>query len=138
MGYYHILSLDGGGIRGLLTAILLERLEAAVPGFLAKVDLFAGTSTGGILALGLAAGRSPAQARELYETQGRVVFADSVLDNVRDLGHAVGAQYSNGPLKRVLTEQFGDLTLGDLPRRVLITSFDLDNGPDQPPPLRTW
>ncbi len=138
MAPYHILTLDGGGIRGLLSAILLERLETALPGFLAQVELFAGSSTGGILALGLAAGRTPAQAREIYENQGRQVFADSMLDNVRDLGHAIGAQYSIGPLKRVLNEQFGDMTLGDLPRKVLIASFDLDNGPDQPPPLRTW
>src|SRR5712692_3209774 len=62
---YHILSLDGGGIRGLLTAILLERLEAAVPGFLSKIDLYAGTSTGGILALGLAYGVTPTAARDL-------------------------------------------------------------------------
>ena len=43
---YHVLTIDGGGIRGLLTTILLERLEVAVPGFLSKIDLFAGTSTG--------------------------------------------------------------------------------------------
>ena len=138
MPYYHILALDGGGIRGLLTAILLQRLEAARPGLLAQVDLFAGTSTGGILALGLAAGFTPSEARELYEGLGKVVFADSPFDNWRDLGHALGAQYTNGPLKEVLTAQFGDLRLGDLPRKVLISAFDLDNGPDQPTALRTW
>lgn len=135
---YHILSLDGGGIRGLLTVVLLQRLEAACPGFLARVELFAGSSTGGILALGLAAGHTPAEARELYEKQGRLVFADSPLDNLRDAGHALGAQYGNAALKRALTAQFGDLRLGDLPRKVLISAFDLDNGPDNPPPLRTW
>jgi patatin-like phospholipase/acyl hydrolase len=135
---YRILSLDGGGIRGLLTAILLERLEAALPGTLAQVDLFAGTSTGGILALALAAGHSPTEAREVYEKQGRVVFADTALDNLANLGHALGAQYSAAPLKRLLIEQFGDMRLGDLPRKVLIAAFDLDNGPGLPPPVRTW
>jgi len=48
---YRIPSLDGGGIRGVLTARPLERIEAKRPGFLAGVDLFAGTSTGAILAL---------------------------------------------------------------------------------------
>jgi len=136
--YYHVLALDGGGIRGLLTAILLQRLEAARPGFLAKVDLYAGASTGGILALGLAAGRTPIEARRLYEEQGQAVFADTPLDNLRDLGHALGAQYSQAPLKRVLTEQFGNMRLGDLPHKVLIAAFDLDNGPQHPAPLRTW
>ena len=57
MATYRILALDGGGIKGALTAALLERLEAARPGFLARVDLFAGTSTGG------APARSPAPPR---------------------------------------------------------------------------
>ena len=138
MPYYHILTLDGGGIRGLLTAILLERLEAARPGLLAQVDLFAGASTGGILALGLAAGRTPAQARDLYERRGREVFADSRWDNFRDLGHAVRAQYTNAALKRVLTAEFGSMTLGDLPHRVLVAAFDLENDPNCPPQMRTW
>jgi hypothetical protein len=88
--------------------------------------------------LGLAAGRTPTLARELYEKQGRQVFADTLLDNVLDLGHAVGAQYGNQPLRGLLTDLFGDMTLGDLPRKVLIAAFDLDNGPEHPPPLRTW
>jgi patatin-like phospholipase/acyl hydrolase len=138
MSYYHILTLDGGGIRGLLTAILLERLEAARPGLLAQVNLFAGASTGGILALGLAAGRTPAQARDLYERRGRQVFADSRWDNLRDLGHAVRAQYSNSALKAALTAEFGNMTLGELPHRVLVAAFDLENDPNCPPPLRTW
>ena len=56
MPAYHILSLDGGGIRGIFSARVLERLEQAVPGFLGQLNLLAGTSTGGIIALGLAAG----------------------------------------------------------------------------------
>ena len=135
---YHILTIDGGGIRGLLTTILLERLEAAVPGFLSRIDLFAGTSTGGILALGLASGVTPTAARGLYEEKGPFVFADTLLDNVRDLGNAIGAQYGNANLKTVLTEYFGQKTLADLPKKVLISAFDLDNGADKPAPLRTW
>ena len=138
MSYYHILTLDGGGIRGLLTAILLERLEAAQPGLLARVNLFAGASTGGILALGLAAGRTPTEARTLYEKHGRQVFADSRWDNLRDLGHAMRAQYSNDALLRVLKAEFGEMTLGDLPHRVLVAAFDLENDPNAPPRMRTW
>ena len=88
---YHILSLDGGGIRGVLTAALLERLQAHQPDFLGKVDLFAGTSTGGVLALGLAYGLSPAVCRRLYEKRGSQVFADTLADDLRDLGNAAGA-----------------------------------------------
>src|SRR5262245_1918539 len=118
MAPYRILTIDGGGIRGLLTTILLERLEAAVPGFLSRIDLFAGTSTGGILALGLASGVTPNAARALYEEKGPAVFQDSLFDNIRDLGHAIGAQYGNTNLKKALTDYFGDKTLGELPKKV--------------------
>jgi patatin-like phospholipase/acyl hydrolase len=138
MALYHILSLDGGGIRGVLTATLLERLEKAHPGFLSKVDLFAGTSTGGILALGLAAGLTPTGIGQLYTESGRRVFADSVWDDIHDLGKLTGAEYSNEPLKQAIRERIGDITLGDLPKRVLISSFDLDNEPQTPGVLRTW
>ncbi len=134
---YRVLSLDGGGIRGLLTLVLLERLEAACPGWLAKADLIAGTSTGGILALGLAHGLSLADLRALYEKRGRAIFRDSALDDVRDLGNALGAQYDNRALSRELRTVFGNARLRDLRRRVLIPAFDLDNE-DPDPAKRRW
>jgi uncharacterized protein len=138
MPSYHILSMDGGGIRGLLTIIIIQRLEAAHPGFLDQVDLFAGTSTGGILALGLAYGLSPQRIRGLYETSGRRVFADTILDDVRDLGKLIGADYNLDALKAELSKEFGTHTLGDLDKKVLVTTFDLDNKPDNPLKIRTW
>lgn len=138
MGSYRILSLDGGGIRGLITAILLERLEQAHPGFLSQVDLFAGTSTGGLLALGLAAGKTPTLARELYDQKSETVFADSLFDDILDFGGLIGAHYSIDPLKEVLIEEFGELTLGELPKKVLISSFDLDNYPGKSDDIRMW
>jgi patatin-like phospholipase/acyl hydrolase len=134
---YYILSMDGGGIRGILTARILERLEAAVPGFLTNVDLFAGTSTGGLLTCGLAYGMNPTELRQLYEECANAVFADTLLDNIKDLGNLIGAQYGIKPLKEVLVKRFGDTTLGELPKKVLISAFDLDNEAE-PPAVRTW
>lgn len=71
---YFIISCDGGGIRGLITAMLLEDLYVKCPGFLEKVSLFAGTSTGGIIALGLAAGLSTQKIVDLYQHQGGQIF----------------------------------------------------------------
>jgi patatin-like phospholipase/acyl hydrolase len=138
MSPYRILSLDGGGIRGVLTAKLLEGLEMAHPGFLSKVDLLAGTSTGGILALGLAVGLAPEEIGRLYEESGTKVFANSLWDDIRDLGMLIGSDYSNEPLKQALLELMGEITLGDLQKRVLVSSFDLDNDPQEPGALRTW
>jgi len=135
---YHILSLDGGGIRSLLSAVLLERLEASVPGYLSRVGLFAGTSAGAILALSLASGMSSRQARQLYEKCACRVFADSLTDDLRDLGNLIGAEYAIEPLKEVLDFHFGDRTLGDLPKRVLVSAFDLDNNLADPKTIRSW
>lgn len=70
----NILSLDGGGIRGVLTARLLQRLDRACPGFLDHVDVIAGTSTGGIQALFLANGGKVEQLTDLYVERGRDIF----------------------------------------------------------------
>lgn len=134
---HRILSFDGGGIRGLLTVILLERLEREVQGWIDRADLLAGTSTGALIALGLARGMSPTEVRELYERHGREIFHDTWLDNIQDLGRLAGAGYDNVRLKRVLKARFGDLRLKDLRRRVLIPAFDLDNEAADPA-RRAW
>ena len=137
MTKYRILSLDGGGIRGLLSLVLLQRLEESVPGWLHDVDLLAGTSTGGIIALGLAHGLPLAELRKLYEEKGKAIFDDSWLDNLKDLGSVIGAQYQNKNLTKELRRIFGETTLKDLKKRVLIPAFDLDNEkPD--PAARCW
>ncbi|MFZ0544556.1 MAG: patatin-like phospholipase family protein [Candidatus Promineifilaceae bacterium] len=132
-----MLTLDGGGIRGLFTAVLLRRLEERVPGWLQKVDLVAGTSTGGILALGLAHGLSPQTLQQLYYEKCAEVFADSWWDNVLDLGQLIGAQFSSSNLAHLIDAVVGTETLGELQKRVLISTFDLDN--EDPDPLkRQW
>ena len=73
-GTYRILSLDGGGIRGVLTARVIERLVEKKPDLLDKFDMVAGTSTGAILACGLASGRGPREIIELYEQKGPSIF----------------------------------------------------------------
>jgi uncharacterized protein len=83
---YHVLAMDGGGIKGVLTARILERIDDVLPSFLNSVELFGGTSTGGLLALGLAGGLPPRKIRELYQALGERVFADTLRDNIKDLG----------------------------------------------------
>lgn len=138
MSPYRVLSMDGGGIRGILTARLLERIEEVEPGFLNQVELVAGTSTGGLLALGIAAGMTPKQLREMYEQFANRVFADSLFDNIKDLGNLIGAQYSYQPLKEVMTEFFGASILSQLKKKVLIATFQLDNECKDPNGVRMW
>lgn len=137
MAKYRVVSIDGGGIRGLVTTILLQKI-IATPGlenFLDSIDLVAGTSTGGLLALGIADQINLAQIRDLYVEKGPKIFDDSWLDDLVDLGKLRGADYDTKPLRRELQNLFGDATLGQLRKRVLITTFDLDN---EDPVNRTW
>ena len=103
-----------------------------------NVDLIAGTSTGGLLALAIGKGESLDTIRDFYVEDGPVIFDDSWIDNLLDLGKLRGADYKISPLRRVLKRILGsDTTLGDLDRHVLITAFDLDNE-DPDPEQRCW
>jgi len=139
MAKYRILSIDGGGIRGIIPAIFLQRLNdhPALEGWLDAVDLIAGTSTGGLIALGIAAGIDLAKIRELYETKGEEIFDDSWVDDLFDLGKVIGADYDNKNLRRELKRLLGNTALKQLKKKVLITAFDLDNG-SKDPNKRSW
>jgi uncharacterized protein len=141
MANFRILSCDGGGIRGVLSAVLLNRLSAAYPNLLqdrpGTITMYAGTSTGGILALGLASGLTPAQIRDLYVTNGKLIFDSSWTRDVVELGGLSGSKYNNENLKQILQETFGARKLQDLKPRVLIASFSLDNQASDPA-SRTW
>jgi len=129
MAKYRVVSIDGGGIRGLVTTILLQRI-IATPGLenlFGTIDLVAGTSTGGLLALGIAHQLDLQRIRDVYIEKGPKIFADSWLDDLVDLGKIRGADYDIKPLRRELKDLFGEATLGSLRKRVLITAFDLDN-----------
>ncbi len=139
MAKFRILSIDGGGLRGLITTRLLQQLNNAPDskGWLDKVDLYAGTSTGGILALGMAAGKSPEDIANLYINKGPAIFNDSLWDNIRDLGKTIGADYSSKLLKQELNNIFGTKKLSELSKKVTIPTFDLDNE-DASTYKRTW
>ncbi|HLO01329.1 MAG TPA: patatin-like phospholipase family protein [Pyrinomonadaceae bacterium] len=135
---FQIMTFDGGGIRGALVATLLRRLEGRFPELLHNVDLFAGTSTGSALALSLAYGKSTADLQSLYSTeQMKFVFGKSRWNFLRP-------RHSNENLKKLLEGNFPDiqetqgsgsrkLLLSDLKKKVLVTSFKLD---DQK--LKSW
>lgn len=134
MAAYRILSIDGGGARGVIPAVVLERLTQMpeLNGWLDQADLVAGTSTGGLLALAIAHGVDVARLRALCQDQAGEIFDDSWIDDVADLGNIIGAEYDSGNLRRILKSLFGQTTLRSLRKKVLITSFDLDNeDPDE-------
>lgn len=130
---HKIISFDGGGIRGVLTAAVLERLAAAYPSLITNATLLAGTSTGGLIALGLASGMTPAALRRMYQDSGPDIFDDS---GRISLGGKLRSRYSNENLEETVTGIFGGLRLGGLAKEVLVPSFDLDAKQDTA--ARTW
>jgi hypothetical protein len=138
MATTRIVSIDGGGVRGIVPTIVLQRLVAdhRLTGWLDRADLFAGTSTGGLIALALAAGLGLETIRALYEERAARVFADSWWDDIRDLGKIIGADYDVANLRREVADVFGETRLRDLRHRVLVTAFDLDN--ERAEAVRSW
>jgi hypothetical protein len=127
MSKFQILAIDGGGMRGIFPAGVLARFEEAYGIQVADCfDLIVGTSTGGIIALGLGKGLSPAEIEAFYLERGPRIFAgaDSVL---RSIAHLAEAKYDSGPLQRELQECFGDTLLGESRKRLAISSYDMEN-----------
>lgn len=72
---FQILSLDGGGIKGLFSAAVLAKIEEDLGVTVADhFDLITGTSTGGIIALGLGIGLHPREIVHFYVSQGPAIF----------------------------------------------------------------
>jgi patatin-like phospholipase/acyl hydrolase len=136
MPLFNILSIDGGGIRGIIPAMILAEIERRTGHRIAEMfDLIAGTSTGGILALGLTVphqrtGRLPRyEASELvsfYEEDGKEIFR-SFWQDVVSLHGLVEERYPSEPFEGVLRKYFGEQTrLSQALTEVLITSYEIE------------
>ncbi|HJP71015.1 MAG TPA: patatin-like phospholipase family protein [Candidatus Limnocylindria bacterium] len=127
-----ILSIDGGGIRGIIPAILLADLERRTGRLTRETFHFvAGTSTGAVLAAGIAAGIPAAELARLYERRSAEVFRHvPVISTLRRI--ATGAMYDTTTLHRVIREELGeaarDWRLNDAPIDLLITAKRLSDG----------
>ena len=122
-----ILTIDGGGIKGTFPASFLATVEDSIGENIANYfDLIVGTSTGGIIALGLGLGLSAAKMLRFYEEYGPTIFkGNRGLRSLRRLGTT---KYSSVPLKNALRSCFGDKRLGDSEKRLVIPSLNLENG----------
>ena len=132
-----ILSLDGGGMRGYLSATFLKRFcqDAGItPNQLSSTfDIITGTSIGGIQGLGYTYGKTPDDMLQFFATKGASIFYySSVLplsaykfSVIMGLPTYPSTFYGQAPLKAALEEVFGTtLKLSDLPGKVIIPSWD--------------
>lgn len=119
-----ILTIDGGGIKGVFPAAFLAEIEDWLGEPIHHYfDLIAGTSTGGIIAMGLALGQTAGEMLQLYKEDGPAIFPKrKVTSNLRRI---IRAKYSLAPLRRSLSKNYGDRRLGHCRKRLLVPSLDL-------------
>ncbi|PVB60214.1 patatin-like phospholipase family protein [Labrenzia sp. 011] len=141
-----ILSIDGGGIRGLIPLRILEALESrlihrGVTEPMHRVfDLVAGTSTGGLIAAGLCAPRpgssageaaaTIAELRSFFEREARDIFTHSIGDRMaravtRPLG-LFDETYDARPMEKLLKERFGWTSMASGLTRLVLTAYDIE------------
>ena len=124
---HKILSLDGGGVKGVYSLAFLSQIEEYL-GYPVNsfFDLIVGTSTGGIIALGLGKGYSASELLDFYIQMSKGIFCGKKF--VRALKHFGFTKYGNTVLKKSLEEKFGNTVLGESKIRLIIPSQNLDSG----------
>lgn len=133
-GPVRILSIDGGGIRGIIPARVLAEIEDRSGRPISKLfDLIAGTSTGGIIACALATPTLDGSPRysaghvgELYAREGPRIFHRSLRHRIRSLEGYLGPKYDPDALTGILEDELGDARLTDTLTDVLLTAYDLE------------
>jgi len=125
-----VLSIDGGGIRGIIPAVILDKLRACLERELwQSFDLIAGTSTGGIIALGIGTGckggqpYSPAELLNFYVENGPAIFKKNLLTTLREL---CAPKYSPAALEAALAASFQGAKFSSALTPLLISSYDLE------------
>jgi hypothetical protein len=116
-----ILTIDGGGIKGVFPASFLSSIEEHIDGRVSDYfDLIVGTSTGGIIALGLGLGFPAKDILAFYKQYGPAIFGgNGILRRLRRLFYA---KYDQRALRSALEKTFGDRRLGQSSARLVIPS----------------
>lgn len=129
---FKVLAVDGGGIRGIIPALVLAEIETRTKRSICDLfDLLAGTSTGGIIALGLVkpgpdgkVEKSATDIVNIYQQTGTRIFPRTFLQGLH-VGLVRGPKYNAAGLEAVVSEQFGDTRLKDALKPVLVPSHDI-------------
>jgi patatin-like phospholipase/acyl hydrolase len=133
-GPVRVLSIDGGGIRGIIPALVLAEIEDSTGRPVSELfGLIAGTSTGGLLALALTKpgedGRPAFGARELvnlYVREGPRIFERSVWRRIRSADSLLDEKYPSTGLDSALSAYLGEARLSEALTDVLVTAYDTE------------
>lgn len=130
---FRILSIDGGGIRGIFPAAYLAEIERRYLGgasIARHFDMIAGTSTGGIIALGLAHGKTAKDISAIYTERGEYIFPrpKPLTGWLKSLRSLWAPKYDRSALQDELLRVFGHDVLDNAKNRVVIPSFEGEYG----------
>ncbi len=135
MHEFRILSLDGGGMMGAFSASVLatyerECRERTDKGLIDHFDLITGTSTGGIIAIGLAMGATAEQVLAFYRERGARIFPRSggVGSWFRTFRNLFRPQFPPAELRKAIGDVVGEKTLGEAKARLVIPTYDAEMG----------
>jgi patatin-like phospholipase/acyl hydrolase len=119
---FQILSLDGGGLKGLFSAAFIAQWELQLGGsVLDHFDLVVGTSTGGIISLALAGGFTASDILRFYIENAEEIFPPKAWSEAK---HWLDVKHSSEGLKNVLAELLKDCLLGSSRCRLVIPAFE--------------
>ena len=134
---FNILSLDGGGVRGLVTSIILESLDNKLKKYNPQkpltdyFDIIAGTSTGGLIACALAKGLNAREIKNIYINNSQTIFPPNkiLIHTILNLIRLGSTQpiYGDEGLRTVLKDVFENLKFGELNKPTIVTSYDTYN-----------
>ena len=125
-----VLAIDGGGIRGLIPALVLAEIEHRTGRAIATmVDLIAGTSTGAIIACALARPNAMSATRiaAAYERDGPRIFDRSLIKVITSVGGFADERYDARGLVDSLRRHLGDTRLADASTGLVVTAYDLES-----------
>ena len=129
-GCVRVLSIDGGGMRGIIPALVVAELERRTGRPAADLfDLVVGTSTGAVLALGLSKGGAAHTAREIanfYDREGAAIFSTGFATIV-SLGGFLGPKYSSRGLEQALERHFADTWIAEARTLVEIPAYEIED-----------
>lgn len=134
---FKILTIDGGGIKGLYSASILARIEEKTGKKIGDhFDMICGTSTGGLIALALTKGISAQEIADMYFHKGREIFPISEYQPIRYIQRKWQffkqllwrGKFSATPLKKILEHMFGETTMGEANNLLCIPSYNLITG----------
>ncbi len=140
----YVLSLDGGGIRGIIPAVVLQEIENRTGKKISEMfDLISGTSTGGILALGLTKkddnGKIQYSANallNLYLENGGKIFESKFSHKCGSWNGIIGPKFPHKNIEKILKEYFNQTKMGDAMVPTMVTTYDIEGR--QPYFLKSW